>query len=289
MKFFKKRTFLFELAGFFPAILWNGFFFLFPLLTVLWVACHTSDMYGEILPGWTWKTFFSALYSPNFFFILVQTLFMSALCCLISVCLAIPIGYYITCLPRQKRLRILFLIMSVFWTSSLIRIFSWKLILHPDGFLKSCLIATGWALPESVLLYTKGAVLLTMVHVAIPFAILPICASADRFDSSLMEASSDLGASVIQSFLYVFIPGIRLGVLQATITVFLQTISSYTFSTLVGGTSCEMIGNKIVRLVLLERNLPVGAALSLISSFIAILCTLFFYTLFSLNRKKRSL
>ncbi|WP_157952516.1 ABC transporter permease [Candidatus Similichlamydia epinepheli] len=281
----RKRC-LYELLGFIPILIWNGTFFIVPLLTVVWVAFHEANIYGEILAGWTFSTFVAAFQTPNFLAILVRTLIISAICCLISVGLAIPTGYYIATLPRHKRLRVIFLIMNVFWTSFLLRIFCWKILLHPEGFLKSLLVYLRLISPESVLLYSKGAVLLTMIHVSIPFAVLPIYASADRFDFSLMEAASDLGASTIYAFLYIFIPGIKFGILQSLVTVFLQTISSYAFSSLIGGTSCEMIGNKIVRQILLQRNLPIGSAVSLISSFVAIFCTLLFYKFFNNTSRK---
>ncbi|WP_157952592.1 ABC transporter permease [Candidatus Similichlamydia epinepheli] len=287
-KIHSKKRGIYELVGFAPVLIWNGIFFIIPLLTVVWVSFHRSDIYGGILPGWTISTFIEAFQTPNFLTILIRTIVISAICCLISVGLAIPTGYYIATLPRQKRLRVIFLIMSVFWTSFLLRIFCWKILLHPEGFFKSVLVHLRIVSPESVLLYSKGAVLLTMIHVSIPFAILPIYSAADRFDFSLMEAASDLGASTIYSFLNVFVPGIRLGVLQSLVAVFLQTISSYTFSGLLGGTSCEMIGNKIVRLILLQRDLPSGSAVSLISSFVAIFCTILFYKLFNCSHKKRN-
>jgi spermidine/putrescine transport system permease protein len=151
-----------------------------------------------------------------------------------------------------------------FWTSFLIRIFAWKVLLHPEGMLKAALVGLGLISEQAPLLYTPGAVLLVMVYTFLPFAILPIYAAAEKFDFRLLEAARDLGASPLRAFVLVFLPGIRSGLLTAFLVVFIPALGSYVIPDLVGGPGGEMLGNKIAQRVFVDRNLPQASALSVL-------------------------
>ena len=136
------------------------------------------------------------------------------------------------------------------------------MLLHPDGAIKAALVWLGLVPASAGLLYNAGAVLLVMVYTSLPFAILPVYAAAEKFDYTLVEAARDLGASPFVAFARVFVPGIRRGLLAATLLVFIPSLGSYIIPDLVGSPSSEMLGNVIAQRVFVDRNLPHAAALA---------------------------
>lgn len=250
-----------EFALTFPSFTWLILFFLIPTIIVFALAFRPFDIYGSILPGWTLDTI-KALYNPYYVKVFWRTFWMSILTTMICLSLALPMAYYMArTTPRMRKL-FLFLVVVPFWSSFLIRIFAWKSLLHPEGFLKKMLIAMHIVSPETSLLYNSGAVLLVMVYSYLPFAILPIYAAAEKFNYQLLEAAHDLGSTRLQSFFKVFVPGIRTGLVTALLMVFIPALGAYVIPDVVGGTESEMIGNKIAQRIFVERNLPLASALS---------------------------
>ena len=152
------------------------------------------------------------------------------------------------------------LVIIPFWTNFLIRIFAWKVLLHPDGLLKRLLVALHLVAPETSLLYNQDAVLLVLVYTYLPFAILPVYAAAEKFDFSLLEAAMDLGCRRVRAFFH-DLPARhqpRSGDRRADGVSF-PALGSYVIPDIVGGPSSEMIGNKIAQRVFVDRNLPHAA------------------------------
>jgi spermidine/putrescine transport system permease protein len=178
----------------------------------------------------------------------------------------------------------LLLVIVPFWTSFLIRIFAWKVLLHPDGPVKSLLLSLHLADASTPLLYRPEAVLLVMVYTFLPFAILPLYAAAEKFDFALLEAARDLGARSLEAFWRVFIPGIRRGLLTAVLMVFIPALGSYVIPDIVGGPNSEMIGNKIAQRTFVDRNLPHASGLSALLT-LAVLAPLIGMWALQRNRK----
>ncbi len=244
-----------------PSVTWLLAFFLVPSAVVFAIAFKPSTPFGGIGTGWTIETLRS-LGNPAYVAVLWRTLWISLATTAICILLAVPAGYFIArSTPRLRRVLLLMVIVP-FWTSFLIRIFAWKVLLHPDGWIRGLFVASGALSPDTPLLYSSGAILLVMVYTSLPFAILPVYAAAERFDFRLTEAARDLGAGATRAFLRVFLPGIRRGVLTAVLVVFIPALGSYVVPDLVGGTGSEMIGNKIAQRTFVDRNLPQAAALS---------------------------
>jgi len=232
-----------------------------PTAIVFMVAFKPTDNYGGIGPGWTLETL-RHLANPNYPAIVWRTVVQSFLTTTICILLAVPAGFFIARANRFWRQLLLLLVIVPFWTSFLIRIFAWKVLLHPEGLIKQLLVFLHMIGPEVSLLYNSGAVLLVMVYTFLPFAILPIYAAAEKFDFHLLEAARDLGAHQWQAFFRVFIPGIRRGLLTAILVVFIPALGSYVIPDIVGGPNAEMIGNKIAQRVFVDRNLPHASGLS---------------------------
>ena len=244
-----------------PSFGWLLVFFLVPTLIVFAFAFKPSDPFGGVGPGWTAATL-AGILDPQYAAIVWRTVWLSLLTTALCLLLATPAGYAIARAEPKARARLMLLVIVPFWTSFLIRIFAWKVLLHPEGALKRALVWLGLASEQAPLLYTPGAVLLVMVYTFLPFAILPIYAAAEKFDFRLLEAARDLGAGQSRAFVEVFLPGIQRGLLTAFLVVFIPALGSYVIPDLVGGPSGEMLGNKIAQRVFVDRNLPQASALS---------------------------
>ena len=244
-----------------PSLLWLTVLFVVPTLVVFAIAFKPSDPYGGIGAGWTLDTLRS-LGDPNYPAIVWRTVWLSTLTTVICVFLGVPMSYHMARVPPRARRALLLLVIVPFWTSFLIRIFAWKVLLHPEGLLKRLLVLVHLARADSTLLYRPEAVLLVMVYTFLPFAILPLYAAAEKFDFALLEAARDLGARSLQAFWRVFVPGIRRGLVTAVLMVFIPALGSYVIPDIVGGPGAEMIGNKIAQRTFVDRNLPHASGLS---------------------------
>jgi spermidine/putrescine transport system permease protein len=262
----RKNEFLLTL----PSMGWLMIFFVIPTLLVIAMAFRNSDPYGGIGDQWTLDTI-RDLRNPNYPSIIWRTLWLSVVSTIICIVTAIPAGYYISRISKKFQDIILLLIIVPFWINFLIRIFAWKVFLHPEGLFKQILVTLHITSPDTLLLYRPEAVLVVIVYSYLPFALLPIYAAAEKFDFHLMEAAYDLGANRFQAFLRVYIPGIKMGLLTAIIVVFIPALGSYVIPDIVGGPSSEMIGNKIAQRTFIDRNLPHASALSALLTFAVIL------------------
>lgn len=266
-----------------PSFGWLIVFFLIPSLVIFGYAFKPEDPYGGVGPGWTLETLRSIL-DPKYYTLIWRTLWLSCTTTLICLLLALPMGYQLSLTSAKPRQILLLLLVVPFWSSFLIRIFAWKMLLHPEGLLKNTLITLHLIAPETSLLYNPGAVLLVMVYTYLPFAVFPIYAAASKFNFQLVEAALDLGASKRQAFTKVFMPGIRKGIITAMVMVFIPAIGAYVIPDLVGGSNSEMIGNKIAQRTFIDRNLPQASALSALLGLVVLL-PMATFTLWSFRNK----
>lgn len=244
-----------------PSFLWLTLFFVIPTLIVLGIAFHAPSPDGDVLPGFTLTTW-KSISNPNYPAIVWRTIWISAATTLLCVVLSLPCAYSIARMNSRWRSIIAGLIMLPFWTSFIVRVFAWRTLLNPEGFLQKTLIAIGLATENTSLNYNSGAILLVSVYSFLPFAIMPIYTAAEKFDYSLLEAARDLGARSFFAFRKIFIPGVRRGVISAILMVFIPAIGSYVIPDLVGGRDSELIGNKIYQRTFPDRNLPHASALA---------------------------
>lgn len=244
-----------------PSFGWMLVCFFIPALIVLYLSFKPADSMGGVGEGWTlahWRALGEEQYRP----ILWRTLWLSTATSCICVLLAVPCSLVLARLQGAWRHVLLLLVVIPFWTNFLIRIFAWKSLLHPEGFLSNLLRSTGFLSEDAQLLYNSGAVLLVMVYTQLPFAILPLYAAAEKFDFSLLEAARDLGASATRAIWSIFVPGVSRGIATAFLATFVCTLGMYVVPDIVGGTDTEMLGNRIAQRVRSDRNLPLAAALS---------------------------
>ncbi len=250
-----------ELALTAPSFLWLAVFFIIPAVLVILISFRGTDSYGVLLPVWTFKAY-NSLSGMNLMPVILRTLRLSLYTTMICLSLAIPAAYAMSLMSRRAQTILLMILVVPFWTNFLIRIYAWKVLLHPDGFIKQFFVFLGILDQSATLLYTEGAVLLVLVYTYLPFALLPLYSAAGSFDLTLLEAGRDLGSSTLQLIIRVYLPGIRQGIINAVLVVFIPAMGSYIIPEIVGGPSSEMLGNKIARYVFTDRNIPRAGALS---------------------------
>ena len=203
---------------------------------------------------------------PIYPYLLGKSMLMSGAVTLATVGLAYPMAYFIAFRVTRHKLIWLILITVPFWTSYLLRVFAWKIILGYNGVVNSGLIELGLiSEPLGFLLYNPFSVVITLAHAWAAFAILPIYVSLEKIDRSLLEAATDLGDGPVMRFLRVTLPLSMPGLIAASLLVFIPTVGDYVTPKLVGGTTGIMIGNIIQSMFGKAANWPLGAALSIIS------------------------
>jgi len=211
--------------------------------------------------------------------LLIKSLAMSLAITLAVIALAYPMAYFLAFHVRGQKALWLVLLTIPFWTSYLLRVFAWKIMLGFNGAINSGLKSLGVLTePLSFLLYNPLAVMITLVHAWVAFAVLPIFVSLDKIDRSYLEAATDLGDSRLRRFLQVTLPLSAPGTIGAALLVFIPTVGDYVTPTLVGGPSGTMIGNLIQELFLKQNNAPLGAAVSITMMVtIGVIVTLFLW------------
>jgi spermidine/putrescine transport system permease protein len=182
----------------------------------------------------------------------------------VSTLLAYPLAYYLTFQAGERRIMLLTLMIIPTWTSYLLRIFAWKLILGSNGLLNSLLQWLGLIDQASpILLYSRTAVMITLVYVWVPFVALPIFAALGRIDRSLLEAAADLGCKPWQAFTRVTLPLSLPGVVAGFFFCLIPTLGEYVTPLLVGGGQGAMYGNLIQDQFVRALNWSMGSVMSL--------------------------
>ena len=254
-----------------------------PLIMVVALSFLTQD-YLTLDRSFTTANYQAAWTEPMYQYLMARSLKISIFVTASTVFLAYPVAYFISfyVAPKRKAMWI-FLITIPFWTSYLMRIFLWKVILGYNGVINGSLTGLGIINePLSFILYNQNAVVLTLAHAWIPFAILPIFVALERVDRSLIEAAEDLGDSALRRFFRVTLPLSMPGVIAATIIVFIPTIGDYVTPRLVGGPNGLMISNMIELQFKKANNAPLGSALAISAMGIV---TFFALAFLWLNRK----
>lgn len=245
-----------------PTLLYALALLLLPVLLVIAYSFWTQN-YLDIDRTFTFENYRLALTEPIYRDLFVRSLWISLLTAAITVGFSYPIAWYISFHGGPHKNLWLFLVTIPCWTSYLLRVMSWKVILGYGGVLNTGLMATGVIdQPITSLLYNANAVVITLVHSWAAFAILPIYVSLQKIDRSLIEAARDLGDGAVRSFLRVTLPLSMPGVISAFLIVMIPTVGDYVTPKLVGGKDGVMIATAIQAQFGKSANWPLGAALS---------------------------
>ena len=207
----------------------------------------------------------------------LRSLEISSLVTVITVLLAYPMAYFVAFRVEKHKFVWLILLTIPFWTSYLLRVFAWKVILGYNGVVNSGLLSLGLIhQPLEFLLYNPTAVVVTLAHAWAPFAILPIYVSLEKIDRSLLEAAADLGDGAVRRFFRITLPLSLPGVIAAAVVIFVPTTGDYVTPSLVGGSDGMMIANVIEVQFDKVGNWPLGAALAMASMAAVGIVTLLF-------------
>jgi len=245
----------------FPMAGWFTVFFLAPIIIIVIYSFLKKGLYG----GVEWQFSLDAyrnLTNPSFISITGRTLITSVVATIITIFMALPCGYF---MARSKIQTVLLLLIIIpFWTNFLIRVYAWMNILGNNGFINEFLMRFNLINDYIPFMYNQKAVTLVLVYMYLPYAILPLYATIDKFDFSLLEAARDLGATKIVSMIKVLLPNIKSGLLTAVLFTFIPIFGAYAVPQLVGGKDSYMLGNIIADQILKSRNWPLASSISMV-------------------------
>ncbi len=247
-----------------------------PLAATLLYSVFT-DGYLTVEPIFTLKNYADAWTNPVVQSVMARSISVSMLVTATTVLLAYPVAYFVSFnVASDKKGLWLFLITIPFWTSYVIRVFMWNVMLGRTGVINSALIGTGIVDTPFDMNYSVQAMVLTLAHAYAPFAILPIYVALEKIDRSLLEAGQDLGETRFTTFLRVTLPLSMTGVVAAVLIVFIPTIGDYVTPNLIGGGKIPMIANAIEKLMLKADNKPLGSAIAISAMLIVGLVSILF-------------
>ncbi len=235
----------------------------------------------------TLSNYKTAATEPIYGALMVRSILISASCTIATVILSYPMAYYVAFYVHRHKMLWIILMTLPFWTSYLLRVFSWKVILGYNGAINSGLLGLGIIdAPLEFLLYSPTAVAITLTHAWAAFAILPIYVSLEKIDRSLLEAAADLGDGPVARFLRITLPLSLPGVLASILIIFIPTVGDYITPSLLGGPDGVMFANIITAMFGRINNWPMGAALStIIMIAVAIFAALFIFISHQLTRR----
>ena len=241
-------------------------FLLAPLALMVSISFRaelTSDVFGPFEP--TLQHYEQVAAVGGYWQVLQTSALMALAVAIFATALAYPIAYFLAFRAGRRAGLYLILLLVPFWSSYLLRVMAWKLMLGSNGVINEVLTGVGIIdEPLKALLYNRNTVIVTLVYVWIPFATLPILAVLGRIDDRLHDAAADLYASPFQQFRRVTLPLSLPGIAAAFLMVFIPTIGEYVTPLLVGGTAGIMYGNVIQDFFTKSANWPLGSALSVI-------------------------
>jgi len=234
-----------------------------PLFILVGMSLWTQHGF-EFDKSLTLANYFNVAEQPIYKALLARSILISGGCALATVILSYPMAYFVAFHVHRHKMVWIILMTLPFWTSYLLRVFSWKIILGYNGVINSGLIGMGLIdQPLEFLLYSPLAVVITLTHAWSAFAILPIYVSLEKIDRSLLEAATDLGDGPVRRFFRITFPMSLPGVIAAALIIFIPTVGDYITPTLLGGPDGIMLANLISAQFGKVNDWPMGAALAI--------------------------
>ncbi len=245
-----------------PAYAYLVIFFAVPFLIVAVYSFATRSATGATrLSDWNIDSYVK-LFDPLVVEIVWRSTWIAGLTTLICLVISYPFAYYIATRPPRIRNVLLVLVMIPFWSNFLVRTYAWRFLLGSDGPIAA--ITESLGLGTVRLLFTPVAVMIGLIYGFLPFMILPLYASIERMDWSLVEAARDLYADARTAFLKVTLPLTKNGIIAGSLLVFIPSFGAYVTPEILGGAKTLLLGSYVVRQFQQARNWPFGAALSIV-------------------------
>ncbi len=271
-----------QIAGLmFPGAFWLLIFFAVPLMWVLVISFMSRDAQGFPAPPATLDNYRTLVddirFNPSITFdgelniklfdglylnLLWQSIWLSFITTIITLLLAFPVALFMARSPKKWRNVLLFLVMIPFWTNFLVRTYALLFLFRGNGPIN--LVLTAMGIPPLDLLFTPTAIVIGLVYGNLPFMILPLYTSLEKFDWSMIEAAHDLGANTLRAFTRVMLPLVSPGLVAGAILTFVPAVGSYITVELMGGGRVNMIGRSIAAQFSDTANWPFGSAMALV-------------------------
>lgn len=246
-----------------PTWLVLGLLFLAPLAIMLWLSFQRAGLYGAIEQGPTLANYARCM-ETGYVTIYARSVWIALATTVICLMVSYPVAYYIALKARPERKNLLLgLVVIPFWTSFLVRTYAWMFILRDQGVINSLLTSLGIIHEPLTLLYTPLAVMIGQVYAEVPFMVLPIYASLEKLDRSLLEAARDLGASAAAAFWRVTVPLAMPGTVAGIVLVFIPSLGTFITPDLLGGAKGMLVGNLIQNQFGPALNKPFGSAVAM--------------------------
>jgi spermidine/putrescine transport system permease protein len=266
-----------ELAPFLPAGLLLGVLFFVPLAVMFIFSLWTTNANLDIVPTWNLDNYAQFFETGAYVRTLAKTVAMGAAVTTICLLFSLAVAYFLARYISRRWARVALLVIIVpFWSSYLLRVYSWQAILGEKGALNQVLMGLGLiSEPSRLFVYNDIGTFIVLTYVYLPFAILVLYASLERFDYTQLTAAQDLGASPSRAFRYILLPQIRPGLITAAIFVFIPILGEFLTPSMVGGASGLLIAN-LIQTFFKNALVPQGAALGLlIVAFVTVLLIIF--------------
>ena len=270
-----------------------GVFFLLPLAILFVISFGQRATYGDLKPiedlakyvaSGKFLSQYARSLHPIYLQIFWRSLWMAVVTTALCLAISYPAAYFIAVIaPARRRNLLLGLVVIPFWTSFLIRTYAWMFLLRTEGLINRALLGLGLSAQPMELLYNNFAVLIGLIYGELPFMILPLYASLEKLDRSLLEASADLGARRASTFWRVTVPMTLPGIIAGIVLVFVPSLGQFIVSDLLGGARTILAGNLIQNQFAVARNKPFGSAIAFELT-AAVLALLFVYALYTKKR-----
>jgi len=245
-----------------------------PQVLMFAVSLGHRSAYGAVVYGTSSSNYWRAI-DPLYAWILWRSLLLALATTVTCLVLAYPVAFWLgRIVPPRWRNALLALIVLPFWTSFLVRMYAWIVLLRSEGVVNQALAAAG--LPALELLYNDAAVLVGQVYGELPFMIIPLYVSLEKLDGTLLEAAADCGAGPLRRFTQVIVPQTLPGIVAGCVLVFIPSLGAYLAPDLLGGGKTAYVGNLIQSQFATARDMPFGAALSFLLSLVVVLLLLAF-------------
>jgi spermidine/putrescine transport system permease protein len=245
-----------------PAVAWYGLFFLGPLTIMAVFSFSETVGFGDVAYNFNLENYrylFDELYGRIF----LRTLGLATFGTVVTLIVAFPFAYYLARYAKRKTL-LLLLVVVPFWTSFLIRTYSWLIILDADFPVVRALRSIG-VLPEDFrILFTREAIYIGVVYTYLPLMVLPLYAALERIDWSLVDAAMDLGDRPLTAFRRVTLRLALPGVIAGSLLVFIPLLGEYLNPVILGGDKTIFVGNLIAQQFLTSRDWPLGSAIAML-------------------------
>jgi spermidine/putrescine transport system permease protein len=247
-----------------PALFWLGAFCALPLLLIAVYSVGERTEGGGVAFGFTLEHYARFLASTFYLQVTRRSLWIGAVVTVVALIVAYPVAYYLANCSGRRRATLLVLLIIPWWCSILVKNFAWIALLSETGAFNSLLLAIGLIERPLQLVYTEAAVVVGLVHVLVPFMVLPIYATLDRLDPRLAEAAASMGCGPLRTFFEVTFPLSLPGVVAGSILTFVLAFGSFITPALLGSERTVMVANIVEDQFMRAAHWPFGSAIAIV-------------------------